>query len=407
MANYTNYVLSNPDLRENVEALGLTPSEVAEWGAWHFEAHGKNEGRQNTPDEVTNTAGYTETLSKKHYQDRNVEEVLQASVRSAYKGADAEDTEMWEAREQIADEWNLSNYIAENWNMDPDVGYSQGILGNNIQVNADIGQLVPTPSGDELFIQDRYTDDYRASDFPTSWVTDDLWTDDAPSQLSNFWDVLKTAYRDDSGLLRRVEPYDKDTAGGNGDNGNGDNGNGDNGNGDNGNGNGNGNGNDVTYPESAVGSMNLLSIRPASQKYRDEYMPKPLHKTLLDPGLPGKAGAGMAYMPGEHRDPKHWQDWVLGGHTGQPPGGIWVGSDKNYNIRINPATGQPYKTGEKGPHARWNFTSPAFATSIQDTAWKPSWSNITAKQGADWMDFYENLGGTPEIDTSIKSLLGV
>jgi hypothetical protein len=151
--------------------------------------------------------------------------------------------------------------------------------------------------------------------------------------------------------------------------------------------------------------MNLLAYRPGSQKYWDEYIPKASHG-LLDPDLPGSAGAGIAYMPGEHRDPKHWQDWVLGGHTGQPPGGIWVGSNKNYNIRVNPATGKPYPKGT-GPHARWNFTSPAFRSSIQDTAWKPSWANITEKQGADWMDFYENLGGTPEIDTSIKTLLGV
>ena len=403
MADYTNYVLSNPDLRENAEALGLTPSEMAEWGEWHFEAHGKNENRQNTPDKITNEGGYTETLTSEHYQGRDVEDVLQASVRSAYKGPDVDDTEMWEAREQIADEWNLSQYIADNWNMDPDTAYKSGILDNSIEVNADIGQLVPTSAGDQQFLQDRYYDDYIANDFPVDWVTDQLWTDDAPEQLGAFWDVLTNAYREDSGLLRRKEDYAPDTATGPstdpGPRGKGnirvddttD--------------NTTDNTTDTTGADSAVGDDSLLAYRTGSQDYWDMYIPKASHG-LLDPDLPGSAGPGIAYLPGEHRDPGHWQDWVSGGHTGQPPGGAWVGDDKFYNVRIDPKTGKRYKKAE-GPHARWNFTSPSFRSSIQDTAWKPSWANITAKQGADWMDFYENLGGTPEIDTSIKSLLGV
>jgi len=37
MADYLNYVLSNPDLRENAEAAGLTNAEMAEWGQIHYE----------------------------------------------------------------------------------------------------------------------------------------------------------------------------------------------------------------------------------------------------------------------------------------------------------------------------------------------------------------------------------
>ena len=62
MADYLNYVLSNPDLRENAEAAGLTNAEMAEWGQIHYENHGINEGRQNTPTAITNPEGYTQTL---------------------------------------------------------------------------------------------------------------------------------------------------------------------------------------------------------------------------------------------------------------------------------------------------------------------------------------------------------
>ena len=92
---HLNYVLSNPDLRENAEALGLTNTEMAEWGEIHYENHGKNEGRQNTPTAITNTEGYTQTLGPEHYQGRNVQDVLQASVRSA-AGGDFDES-MWTA----------------------------------------------------------------------------------------------------------------------------------------------------------------------------------------------------------------------------------------------------------------------------------------------------------------------
>ena len=137
MADYLNYVLSNPDLRENAEAAGLTNAEMAEWGQIHYENHGINEGRQNTPTAITNPEGYTQTLGAEHYQGRDVQDVLQASVRA---GAGSE---MWDAREAIDDAWNLGQYTAEGWNLDPDNPYKTGILGDTIAVNPDIGQLVP------------------------------------------------------------------------------------------------------------------------------------------------------------------------------------------------------------------------------------------------------------------------
>ena len=209
MADYLNYVLSNPDLRENAEALGLTNAEMAEWGQWHFDAHGKNEGRQNTPTEITNTGGYTEALGSQHYQGRDVEDVLQASVRSA-QGGDFDES-MWTAREAIDPKWNLGQFTAEGWNFDPDNPYKTGILGNTISVNEDIGQLVPTTAGDQRFLQDRYVDDSIANDFPVGWTTNqNTWA--GPEQLGNYWDVLTNATRNTDGILRRAEDYDPLTA---------------------------------------------------------------------------------------------------------------------------------------------------------------------------------------------------
>ena len=209
MADYLNYVLSNPDLRENAEALGLTNAEMAEWGQWHFDAHGKNEGRQNTPTEITNTGGYTEALGSQHYQGRDVEDVLQASVRSA-QGGDFDES-MWTAREAIDPTWNLGQFTAEGWNFDPDNPYKTGILGNTISVNEDIGQLVPTTAGDQRFLQDRYVDDSIANDFPVGWTTNqNTWA--GPEQLGNYWDVLTNATRNTDGILRRAEDYDPLTA---------------------------------------------------------------------------------------------------------------------------------------------------------------------------------------------------
>ena len=205
MADYLNYVLSNPDLRENAEAAGLTNAEMAEWGQIHYENHGKNEGRQNTPTAVTNPEGYTQTLGARHYQGRDPNEVLQASVRA---GAGSE---MWDAREVIDPAWNLGQYTAEGWNLDPDNPYKTGILGDTIAVNPDIGQLVPTAAGNQRFLQDRYVDEAIANDFPGGWTTaENTWA--GPEDLGNYWDVLTNATRDDTGILGRVDPYDPATA---------------------------------------------------------------------------------------------------------------------------------------------------------------------------------------------------
>ena len=158
MADYLNYVLSNPDLRENAEALGLTQAEMKEWGKRHWDKHGSKEGpdgqgRRNSPTNITWESGYTDTLGSQHYQGRDPNEVLQRSVRSFYQGADKDDYDMWQARENLNALWNLGQFSSEGWNLASDNPYKTGILGNNISVDTGVGQLYDTT--DNLFLQDR------------------------------------------------------------------------------------------------------------------------------------------------------------------------------------------------------------------------------------------------------------
>ena len=201
---YLNYILSNPDLRENAEAAGLTQAEMIVMGKTHWEGGGKNEGRLNSPDAQDFTEGYTQTLGPEHYQGRPVAATLEASVQA---GAGSK---MWDAREDIDKAWNLGNYSAEGWNVAPDVPYKTGILGDTIDVNAGIGQLVPTTGGNQNFIQDRYLDASLANDFPDEWVTNNAWT--GPEDLGAYWDALTSSTRDASGNLVRATPYDPNTA---------------------------------------------------------------------------------------------------------------------------------------------------------------------------------------------------
>ena len=195
MADYLNYVLSNPDLRENAEAAGLTNAEMAEWGQIHYENHGKNEGRQNTPTAVTNPEGYTQTLGARHYQGRDPNEVLQASVRAG------DPSEMWEAREDIRPEWNLGQYTAEGWNLAPDVPYKRGILGDAIKIDEGVGQL--WSEGDKRFLQDRYEDAAIANDFPVGWVGEEgTWK--GPEELAGHWSDITNAVRNEAGELRAI-----------------------------------------------------------------------------------------------------------------------------------------------------------------------------------------------------------
>ena len=142
-----------------------------------------------------------------------------------------------------------------------------------------------------------------------------------------------------------------------------------------------------------MGAMNLLAYRPWTQKYWDTFVPKKAHG-LLEMG-PTQREYGLAYLPGEHRDPTGWHDWVMGGHIGQPPSGSW---------RFQPET--------YPKDAPWRFTTGQsgladMRTNIYDTPWSAASMNLTPAQGAKWQGLLSGIGSTPKIDTTATSLLGV
>ena len=372
MADYTQYVLGNPDLRENAEALGLTPSEIAEWGEWHWSTHGNDEGRLNTPDKQDFAAGFTQTLGAEHYQGRDVEDVLQASVRSAY-GGDFDES-MWTARENLADDWNLKQFSADDWNLNPDNPYSTGILGGTIAVDTGVGQLYDT--GDNLFVQDRYNTGSQANDFLDSWVTDGVWT--GPDWGENYWDVLDTATRDADGNLRATIAR-PDTGWDTSDS---------------------GVRNDVVQTGGgggggggAQGAMDLSAYRPWTQNYWTDYVPK-ASQGLLKMNKPQR-DYGLAYLPGEHRDPVTWAAGAGGGGTGHIPGGGWRFSDKTYTTQTGPRAGKP---------APWRFTSGnAQASNIYNNPWTAKSMNLNKAQGTDWANFLSSIDTSPTITPGLLS----
>ena len=370
---YLNYILSNPDLRENAEAAGLTQAEMIVMGETHWNSHGINEGRQNSPTAVTNTEGYTQELGARHYSpdiygDKSVEDILQASVRAG------DPSEMWDAREALDEKWNLDQYSATDWNMAQDNPYYTGILGNTIDVDTGVGQIYDT--GDNLFVQDRYNTGSQANDFLDDWVTDDKWT--GPAWGANYWDVLTTAERDVDGNLRATIPREStgwDTSGGN-------------------NSGLDASGNRVE--SGAVGATDLLAYRPWTKNYWNEYIPKE-SQGLLYMNKPQR-DYGLAYLPGEHRDPVAWGKWA-DDHKGHIPGGGWRFTPESYKIQQGSMAGKP---------APWHFTSGApSATNIYNNPWNATSMNLTPTQGTGWQGFLSGLGNTPAIDTTTKTLLGV
>ena len=231
--DYLNYVLSNPDLRENAEALGLTQSEMAAWGQEHWNTWGSRtieqvpgHGRANTPFEIRWEAGYQSPWDVGEnppvvYEGMDIEDVLEQSIQAQYdvglSGQGPQVHEMWQAREDISPDWNQGQFTGQGWNFAADQPYATGILADQIEVNRDIGQLVPTTAagnvGDLRFLQDRYIDEAIANDFPVGWTTpENTWAGAAPQQLGNYWDVLTNAYRTPEGILRRAADYDPLTA---------------------------------------------------------------------------------------------------------------------------------------------------------------------------------------------------
>ena len=171
----------------------------------------------------------------------------------------------------------------------------------------------------------------------------------------------------------------------------------------------------------AAGSANLLDYRPWTKNYWKENI-APDAQGLLYMNKPQR-DYGLAYLPGEMRDPVNWAAGAGAGGTGHIPGGGWRFSDKRYTTQTNPATGKPYAAG-KQPHAPWRFTSgDAQSTNIYSSPpvinpvtgavtpggnpWNATSMNLTPAQGTAWQGLLGNLGDTPTINTTTKSLLGV
>jgi len=171
----------------------------------------------------------------------------------------------------------------------------------------------------------------------------------------------------------------------------------------------------------AAGSTSLMDYRPWTKNYWKANI-APDAQGLLYMNKPQR-DYGLAYLPGEMRDPVNWAAGAGGGGTGHIPGGGWRFSDKGYTTQTNPATGKPYATG-KQPHAPWRFTSgDAQSTNIYSSPpvinpvtgavtpggnpWNATSMNLTPAQGTAWQGLLGNLGDTPTINTTTKSLLGV
>ena len=205
---YLNYVLANPDLRELSEALGLTQSETIKMGQQHWGTFGTDVGGQGENRQI----GILNALD--HIKDNSDFSAGSQDASEAYIQRitqNAPGSQMWDARTDISPDWRLNQFTGAGWNMAADQPYQTGILGDTLEVNEDIGQLVPTAAGNQRFLQDRYVDASIANDFPIGWTTpQNTWA--GPEQLGNYWDVLTNATRDTTGILGRVDPYDPATA---------------------------------------------------------------------------------------------------------------------------------------------------------------------------------------------------
>ena len=234
---YVDYVLSNPDLRETAEALGLTRQEMAEFGHKQYETHevgqykwdyaqGKayiDRGGGLLDYSVTRDSTKSGRLNRLANTGASIVgnedlvnsalDMTDADFQSLMRGIESDPagygtSRMWQARGLIADAfggspWDLANFNATGWNMDPDNPYARGIQAGTIDVASDVGQLLDT--GDEDFLQDRYEDEYRKEDFPDDWV-DDAGKWQGPADLGQYWNAISTAVRNEEGDLRSLIP---------------------------------------------------------------------------------------------------------------------------------------------------------------------------------------------------------
>ena len=230
--DYIEYVQTNPDLRERSEALGHTRQEMAEMGQKHYETFGVGQyiydeakggatyeiNKEKRANYLNQYAGVTvgdEGARQRKYEI--AEKDFEAAIRG-FAGGDnwlydaGETSDLWRSRglldDDYGDDWTLANFKGEGWNFNRDNPYHRGILKDAIEVNEKIGHL--RSEGDPRFAQDRYTDEFRANDYPEGWV-DAQGNWHGPPQIEGYWNALRDATRNEAGDLRM--PYDEPEGG--------------------------------------------------------------------------------------------------------------------------------------------------------------------------------------------------
>jgi len=369
---YLRYIQTNPGLREGVEALGFTRQETIDWAKWHWASHGESEyaggagGRLNTP--------WTVNLPQEEFAQPNPHDI--ANFEAFIQGAgDHPLSEMWASRVAIDPAWNVGQFTAQGWNFDPDAPYMRGLLGDNINVEAEVGQL--WSEGDPRFLQDRYVDAAIANDFPVNWVGEGgSW--EGPTELAGYWGQLTNAIRNEAGELRAIQDRpDTGWAGMDvlpvGDRWSG----------------------QVRPDGTGLAEGGLGSLyRPWTTSYWDQYLGPDVKKSLFSMKAP-PVEQSLAYLPGEFRDPATWAQWA-DDHMGHIPEGAWrrgtIGPEG-----LN-APGWP-TIGQGNP---WQFTSPAMATNI---AYTPGFTgaDISPAAAVEWSGLLGTLKA-PAVNTT--NLLG-
>ena len=374
--DYLKYIQMNPGLREGVEALGFTRQETIDWAKWHWSSHGESEyaggagGRLNTP--------WTTNLPEEQFAQPNPHDM--ANFEAFIQGAGKHPlSEMWASRGDIDPAWNLGQFTGQGWNFDPDAPYMRGLLGDNINVEAGVGQL--WSEGDPRFLQDRYIDAAIANDFPVNWVGEGgSW--EGPTELAGYWGQLTNAIRNDAGELRAIQDRpDTGWAGMDvlpvGDRWSGD----------------LRPGSTGLADQGGLGSL----YRPWTQSYWDQYLGPDIKKSLFSMKAP-PVEQSLAYLPGEFRDPAGWRA-VLdapGDKMENIPAGAW----RHGTMGPSGLNAPGWPTAAQGNP--WQFTSPASATNI---AYVPGFTgaDISPAAAAEWSGL---LGGLTAPPLNTTNLLG-
>jgi hypothetical protein len=168
-----------------------------------------------------------------------------------------------------------------------------------------------------------------------------------------------------------------------------------------------------TFSKTGSEAINLLDYRPWTKNYWSENISRDKGaQGLLYSALPQQE-YGLAYLPGEHRDPGGWHDWVMGGHKGQPPGSGWrtqpsqykVGADRTHSAVTGEAFPSYFKKGSGVP---WQFTAPGSLPgkpryNIDFSPWNATSMNLSKQQGKDWQGFLSEIDTSPAITPGLLS----